>query len=87
MTAPETPIDKVSIELNSLAKAYAAKAAALARDPYFKEAVMKVSVSSFVWALYHASEDGSSRQALNNELKIQSAAIDRALGGAAKAAH
>jgi hypothetical protein len=87
MTYPETTIDKISVELNGLAKAYAEKAAALANDPYFKEAVIKVSVSGFAWALYHAFDDDFSRLALNNELKIQSAAVDRALGSANAGAH
>lgn len=87
MSYPDTAIDKLSVELGGLAKAYAAKAAALARDPYFKEAIMKVSVSGFVWALYHAFDDEFVRGALNNELKVQSAAIDRAVSGIDKAAH
>jgi hypothetical protein len=81
VTYPDTPIDEISAELSGLAKAYAKKAAALAREPYFREAVMKVSVSGFVWALYHAFEDDFSRHALNRELKVQSAAVDRATDG------
>jgi hypothetical protein len=80
MTYPDTAIDKLSVELGGMAKVYAEKAAALASDPYFKEAVMKTSVSGFVWALYHAFDDAHARAALNNELKVQSAAIDRAVG-------
>jgi hypothetical protein len=87
MTYPDTAIDKINVELYDLAKKYAKKAAALASDPYFREAVVKVSVSGFVWALYHAFEDDFSKSALNNELKIQSAAVDRAVGGNDKAAH
>ncbi len=87
MSYPDTPIDKISVELHGLSKAYAEKAAALARDPYFREAVVKASVSGFVWALYHAFEDDFDRSALNNELKIQSAAIDRAVAGSHAASH
>jgi hypothetical protein len=76
-----SPIDQVGRELHELAKSYAAKAAGLATDPYFKEAVMKVTVSGFVWALYHAFDDDFARAVLNSELKVQSAAIDRAIGG------
>jgi hypothetical protein len=86
-TQQQTEIDKIGLELHALAKAYAAKAAALAHDPYFREAVMKVSVSGFVWALYWAFEDGFDRSALNRELKVQSAAIDRAVEGTDKASH
>jgi len=87
VTYPSTAIDKVSVELHGLAKNYAEKAAALASDPYFKEAVMKASVSGFVWALYHAFKDDFARSALNRELKVQSAAVDRAVGGNDKATH
>jgi hypothetical protein len=87
MNYPDTAIDKISVELGDLAKTYAAKAAALASDPYFKEAVVKVSVSGFIWALYHAFKDDHSKAALNLELKVQSAAIDRAVDGIEKAAH
>ena len=80
MTFPSTEIDKIGLELHELAEAYAKKAVALASDPYFKEAIVKVSVSGFVWALYHAFDDAISRGALNHELKVQSAAIDRAAG-------
>jgi len=76
-------IDQVGRELHELAKSYAAKAAGLASDPYFREAVMKISVSGFVWALYHAFDDDLARAALNSELKVQGAAIDKALGGSA----
>ena len=85
MSHPDTAIDKIGVELSGMAKAYAEKAAALARDPYFKEALIKVSVSGFAWALYHAFDDNLARLALNAELKVQSAAIDRAVGGAEKA--
>jgi hypothetical protein len=81
---PDTAIDKISVELSDMAKAYAEKAATLARDPYFKEAIIKVSVSGFAWALYHAFDDKFSRLALNTEMKVQSAAIDRAVDGADK---
>jgi hypothetical protein len=79
MNYPPTEIDKIDLELHELAKDYASKAKDLASDPYFREAIMKVSVSGFVWALYHAFEDGQSRDALNHELKVQSATIDRML--------
>lgn len=79
MTYPETAIDKIGLELHEMAKAYATKAADLASDPYFKEAVMKVSVSGFVWALYHAFDDDNARAALDHELKVQSAAVERAV--------
>jgi hypothetical protein len=87
MNYPSTAIDKINRELHDLATDYASKAASLASDPYFKEAVVKVSVSGFVWALYHAFEDDFSRGALNQELKVQSAAIDHAIAGTDKAAH
>jgi hypothetical protein len=87
MSYPETAIDQASVELNGLAKSYAEKAAKLASDPYFKEAVVKVSVAGFAWALYHAFDDEFSRAALNQELKIQSAAVDRAVAATDKASH
>ena len=87
MSYPNTDIDKISVKLSSEAKKYAGKAAALATDPYFREAVVKASVSGFVWALYHAFEDDHARAALNNELKVQSVVIDRALGGITEATH
>jgi hypothetical protein len=79
MSHPKTEIDKVGVELHAAASEYASRAAALASDPYFKEAVVKVAVSGFVWALYHAFPDDFSRSALDRELKVQSAAIDRAV--------
>jgi len=87
MSYPTTDIDKISVELNELAKGYAEKATVLASDPYFREAIMKVAVSGFVWALYHAFKDDHSRAALNFELKVQGAAIDRAVDGIENAAH
>jgi hypothetical protein len=87
MSYPETAIDQISVELNGLAKSYAEKATQLARDPYFREAVIKVSVAGFTWALYHAFKDEFSRAALNQELKVQSAAIERAVTPADKASH
>jgi len=78
MTYPETEIDKVGFELHQLTKAYAAKAETLASDPYFKDAVMKVSVSSFVWALYHATDERG-RAVLAEELIEQTAAVRRAV--------
>jgi hypothetical protein len=87
MSPPNTDIDRISVELSGLAKDYAERAASLASDPYFREAVMKVSVSGFVWALYHAFEDDHAGAALNNELKVQSAVIDRAVSGKIEATH
>ncbi len=87
MSYPDTDIDKIGSELAALAKDYACKAEALASDPYFREAVMKVSVSGFVWALYHAFKDEFARESLNNELKVQSAAIDRAVGAGNEPSH
>jgi hypothetical protein len=87
VTYPSTAIDKIAVELHLLAEAYAAKAVTLANDPYFKEAVMKVSVSGFVWALYHAFDDPLARDALKQELKIQSAAVERVLSSATQPTH
>jgi hypothetical protein len=87
MTQSKADIDKIASELHQSAKSYAEKAAGLAKDPYFREAVMKVSVSGFVWALYHAFKDDFARAALNQELKIQNAAVDRAVSGSEKVAH
>jgi hypothetical protein len=80
MSFPKTEIDKISLELSELARAYADKAEALANDPYFREAVIRSSVSSFAWALYHRFEGGLDRAALNREMQVQSAAISDALG-------
>jgi hypothetical protein len=87
MTYPSTDMDRISRDLHEMAKSYAAKAASPARDPYFREAVVKSSVSGFAWALYHAFEDDFSRAALNHEMKVQSAAIDRAMDGTERAPH
>lgn len=87
MSYPETEIDKISVELGQLAKEYAERAAKLASDPYFKEAVIKVSVAGFAWALYHAFDDELSRDALNKEMKVQSAVIDRAVSPNRERAH
>ena len=78
MTFPSTEIDKIGLELHELAKAYAEKAESLASDPYFREAVMKVSVSSFVWALYHAFDE-QARAVLADELLEQTSAVRRAV--------
>ena len=80
MSSQSTEINKIGRELHEAAQEYAKKAAALAGDPYFKEAIVKVSVSGFVWALYHVFEDDFARRALDHELKVQSAAVERALG-------
>lgn len=79
MTFQNTEIDKIGVELDELAERYAAKADALAKDPYFREALIKVSVSSFAWALYHRFEAVTERAVLDSEMKIQSAAISRAV--------
>ncbi|WP_298332446.1 hypothetical protein [Asticcacaulis sp.] len=78
MTYPNTEIDKISVELHRLAQAYAEKAEGLASDPYFRDAIMKVGVSNFVWALYHAFDERG-RQVLLEELTEQTAAIRRAV--------
>ena len=87
MSYPSTEMDKITVELGELAQQYARKAEALARDPYFREAIMKTSVSGFVWALYDAFEDEHSRYALNHELKVQSAAMERAIGDTSEVSH
>ena len=78
MTGPSTEIDKIGLELHELAEAYASKAESLASDPYFRDAVMKVSVSSFVWALYHAADERG-RAVLADELLEQTSAVRRAV--------
>ena len=73
-------IRQAELELHELAQAYAAKAEALATDPYFREAVVKVSVSSFAWAFYDAfSGDTRNREVLRDELVEQAQAVGRAL--------
>jgi hypothetical protein len=79
MTFPNTEIDKIGVELHELAEQYAAKADALANDPYFREALIKVSVSSFAWALYHRFDMVTERTVLDSEMQLQSAAISRAI--------
>jgi hypothetical protein len=79
MTYPDTAIDKIGVELKDLAERYAQKAASLASDPYFREAVLKVSVSAFVWALYDAFSLPTDRYALEAELKEQTGAVSRSL--------
>jgi hypothetical protein len=79
MTYPETEIDKISVELHELAQAYAERVEALASDPYFREALVKVSVSGFVWALHNAFDERS-RDVLFGELTEQTAAIGRSIG-------
>ncbi|MBO9709461.1 MAG: hypothetical protein J7521_14745 [Caulobacter sp.] len=78
MTSVKPPIDALSEELRQLAEAYAGKAEALADDPYYRDAVMKVAVSQFVWSLYHAFDDRS-RTVLAEELAVQTAAVQRAV--------
>ena len=73
-----TPIDQIGTELHEAAQAYAAKAEGLASDPYFRDSVVKSSVSSFVWALYDAfSKDDRSLETLRDELEEQWAALRR----------
>jgi hypothetical protein len=79
MSYPETAIDKITVELSDLAKAYAEKAANLASDPYLSQAILRSSVSRFVWALYHAFNDELERDVLNQELKMQSAKVDEVI--------
>lgn len=77
---PSTVLDKMSLDLNSDAEAYARKVERLATEPYFREALAKISVSSFVWALYHAFEDDPlTLTTLSQELKNQSAVVERSL--------
>jgi hypothetical protein len=78
MTFPSTEIDKIGLELHELAKAYAEKAEGLAADPYFRDAIMKVAVSGFVWALYDAFDDRG-RAVLAEELVEQTNAVRRAV--------
>ncbi len=85
MSESDPEIDKVSLRLHEQATEYAQSAAGLASDPYFREAIVKASVSSFVWALYHAFSDDTDRDALALELKFQSTAIDRAVRSASEA--
>ena len=76
----ESPIRQVEIELDRMAQQYAAKIESMAVDPYFRDAVMKVAVSAFVWALYHAhSRDGRSLAVLRDELTEQCAAVTRCI--------
>lgn len=76
MTFPSTEIDKIGLELHELAKAYAEKAEGLAGDPYFRDAIMKVAVSGFVWALYDAFDERG-RAVLAEELVEQTSAVRR----------
>jgi ligand-binding SRPBCC domain-containing protein len=74
-----TAIDQIGLELYELAQAYAAKAGSLASDPYFRDAIMKVSVSNFVWALYHTFAKDGRLEVLRDELIEQTAAVSRSL--------
>ena len=84
MSYPATEIDKIGSELGRLSKQYAENAADLASDPYFREAVIKVSVSGFVWSLYHAFDDQPDRAVIEQELSVQLDAVRRTVerGGA-----
>jgi ligand-binding SRPBCC domain-containing protein len=75
-----TAIDQIGLELHEMAQNYAAKADSLASDPYFRDAVVKVSVSSFVWALYHTFAKDGHLEVLRDELIEQTAAVSRSLG-------
>ncbi len=82
-----TAIDQIGLELHEIAKAYAIKAEQLASDPYFRDAVVKSSVSSFVWALYDAfSKDDRSLEILRDELEEQRAAVERQIDAEEKQA-
>jgi hypothetical protein len=73
-----TAMDQVGLELHELASAYALKAEGLASDPYFRDAVVKTSVSGFVWALYDAfSKDERGLEMLRDELQEQWSAVAR----------
>jgi hypothetical protein len=82
-----TPIDQIGLELHEMAQSYSAKAAQLASDPYFRSAVVKAAVSSFVWSLYDAFDDDLGRAALHEELRIQEAAVGREIGPGDEAGH
>ncbi len=75
----DAPMDGVAAELYDLADQYAAKAEALADDPYFREAVIKVAVSHFSWAMYHTFQGVSDRWALDLELRNQAEAVGRSV--------
>ena len=74
-----TAIDQVGLELHEMARAYAGKAEQLASDPYFRDAVVKVSVSNFVWALYDAFSNDNRLEVLRDELLEQCEAVGRAI--------
>ena len=77
-----TAIDQSALELHESARAYAAKAESLASDPYFRDAIVKVAVSNFVWALYDAFAKDGRLEVLRDELVEQAAAVARALSPA-----
>lgn len=78
MSYPRTEIDKIGLQLWESAEDYARTAEALAGDPYFREAIVKIAVSSFAWKLFHAFDGWLERNALSDELALQGEAIDRA---------
>ena len=80
-----TTIDQVGLELHEMARAYAQKAEQLASDPYFRDAIVKVSVSGFVWALYDAFSNDDRLEVLRDELQEQWAAVGRAIAEKAQA--
>ena len=79
MSTPVSEIDKVSDELHALATAYAERAEGLASDPYFRDAVVRVAVSNFVWALFDKFDERG-RDVLCQELQEQTAAVERVVG-------
>ena len=87
MSSADTDIDRLSMQLAEKAEDYANYAASLAADPYFRQAIVKVAVSGFVWALYEAFDDDLVRYALDEELKVQSAAVERALNSGDEVTH
>ncbi|MDQ0462902.1 hypothetical protein QO010_000650 [Caulobacter ginsengisoli] len=74
---PTTDLDRVSLRISEMARAFAAEADGLASDPYFRDAVLKVSVSSFTWAMREAFDDRS-QYLLADELATQATAVRRA---------
>ena len=71
-------MEQVERELNEMATAYAAKVEDLASDPYFRDAVLKVAVSSLLWKLFWAyQQDTRSLEVLRDELKQQTWMIEK----------
>jgi hypothetical protein len=81
MAGSRAPVDRAALELQLEAKKYAEMADKLAADPYFRQAVAKVAVSSFAWGLFDRFDgDVFSREAIAQEMIEQAAAIYRAVG-------